>query len=147
MDKGDLEYIRILNDKINSRLLHIEDLKSKAYPGAIRYDDTGGSKPMVFDALGDLYAEIDAQERKVDRLIDQRYSLKLQAIRVIREACDDIKQRHVLYLRYLGSVPSTRINLEWPEVRKYMEERHNIQDRRIYKIHHDAVRNVTLYNM
>ena len=147
MTRGDLEYIRILNDKINGKLLRIAELKSQALPGAIRYDDTGGSKPTVFDSLGDLYAEIDIQERIVNRLIDKRYTLKTQAIRVIRLSCDDVKERHVLYLRYLGTIPRTSINLEWPEVRKYMRERHNIQDRRIYELHHLALQNVKPYKI
>lgn len=147
MDKGDLEYIRILNDRINARLLRIDFLKSKAFPGAIRYDDIGGSKPTVFDSLGDLYAEIDLQERKVNRLIDKRYALKQAAIHAIQSACDDVRERHVLYLRYLGTVPETRINLEWPEIRKYMYERHKIHDRRVYELHHIAVGKLKHYNM
>lgn len=147
MDRSDLEYIRILNDKINEHLERIEFLKSKAFPGAIRYDDIGGSKPTVFDTLGDLYSEIDLEERKADKLIDRRHELKLQAIKVIRASCTDIKHRHVLYLRYLGTVPHTRINLEWPEIRKYMNKRHNIQRRQVQRIHHDAVMEVKHHNM
>ena len=147
MDKGDLEYIRILNDKINGKLLRIAELKSKALPGAIRYDDTGGSKPMVFDSLGELYAEIDIQERITDRLIDKRHDMMMRALAIIRTACEDEKQRHVMYLRYFGTVPGTRINLEWPEVRKYMRERHNIQDRRVYDLHHLALQNVKPYKI
>lgn len=147
MDKGDLEYIRILNDKINDVLQQIEFLKSQAFPGAIRYDDIGGSKPTVFDSLGDLYAEIDVLERKADLLIDKRHELKTASIRAIRGACDDVRERHVLYLRYLGTVPHTGINLEWPEVRKYMYERHNIQGRRVYDLHHIAVNKLKHYKM
>lgn len=147
MDKGDLEYIRILNDKINDVLQQIEFLKSQAFPGAIRYDDIGGSKPTVFDSLGDLYAEIDVEERKADLLIDKRHDLMTAAIEAIRGACDDVRERHVLYLRYLGTVPHTGINLEWPEVRKYMYERHKIQDRRVYDLHHIAVNKLKHYKM
>ncbi len=147
MTQHDLEYIRTLNDMINARLLRIDYLKSQAFPGAIRYDDTGGSKPTVFDSLGDLYAEIDQQERIVNRLIDKRVMLKAKAIRIIRLACESVAERHVLYLRYLGMVPRTRVNLEWSEVRKYMMERHKIQERRVYEIHHNAVQHVKLYKI
>ena len=147
MDKGDLEYIRILNNRINDKLEHIDYLKSKAFPGAIQYDDIGGSKPMVFDSLGDLYAEIDLKEREVDKLIDKLYARKTKAISVIRAACEDVKQRHVLYLRYLGTVPGTRINLEWSEVLKYMNERHNIQRRQMQRIHHNAVEEIKHHNI
>ena len=147
MDRSDLEYIRILNDKINQRLLHIEFLKSKAYPGAIRYDDIGGSKPMVFDTLGDLYSEIDLEERKLDRMIDKRYMLKTQAIHAIQSACDDPAERHVLYLRYLGTVPEVKVNLEWSEVMEYMKERHNIQERRVWYLHHVALTKLKHHNI
>ena len=148
MDRKELDYIRILNNKIDSKQKRIEELKSKAYPGAIRYDDTGGSKPMVFDTLGDLYAEIDVVEREANNLITQRSRLQRKAIHAIRVACEDnIKQRHVMYLRYLGNIPHTRINLEWPEVRKYMMERHKVQERKVYQIHHDALKRVNLYKI
>ena len=147
MDRSDLEYIRLLNDRINGKLERIEFLKSKAFPGAIRYDDTGGSKPTVFDSLGDLYAEIDAEERYVDKLIDKRYALKLAALQAIRTSCEDLRQRHILYLRYLGTIPNTCINLEWPEVRKYMMERHKIQERKVYYLHHVALECLKNHNM
>ena len=147
MDKTDLEYIRILNNRINAKLEHIDFLKSKAFPGAIRYDDVGGNKPTIFDALGDLYAEIDVKEREVDKLIDKLYSKKVEAIKVIRASCKDVKHRHVLYLRYLGTVPHTSINLEWSEVLKYMNERHNIQKRQMQRIHHIAVEEIKNHNM
>lgn len=147
MDRSDLEYIRILNDKINEHLERIEFLKSKAFPGAIRYDDIGGSKPTVFDTLGDLYSEIDLEERKTDKLIDRRHELKLQAIRCIQRYCEDPAERHVLYLRYLGTVPRTKINLEWSEVIKYMRKRHKIQERRVYDLHHVAVSKIKHHNI
>lgn len=147
MDRGDLEYIRILNDRINEHLERIEFLKSKAFPGAIRYDDIGGSKPMVFDSLGDLYAEIDLEERKADKLIDKRHELKEQAIRIIQRYCDDPAERHVLYLRYLGTIPHVKVNLEWPEVMTAMKERHNIQERRVWYLHHVALSKLKHHNM
>ena len=147
MDKGDLEYIRILNTRINDKLEHIEFLKSKAFPGAIQYDDIGGSRSMIFDSLGDLYAEIDTKEREADKLIDKLYSKKIEALKVIRASCTDVKHRHVLYLRYLGMVPHTRLNLEWSEVNKYMNERHNIQRRQVQRIHHNAVEEIKNHNI
>lgn len=147
MDRSDLEYIRILNDKINERLERRDFLKSKAFPGAIQYDDIGGSKSMVFDSLGDIYAEIDLEERKADELIDKRHDLQEKAIQCIQRYCDDPAERHVLYLRYLGTIPKVRVNLEWSEVMEYMKERHNIQERRVWYLHHVALSKLKHHNM
>ena len=58
MRKADLEYIRILNNIIDGRLLRIAELKSKAYPGAIAYDDSGkpvGAMKVVLRGFCGLY--------------------------------------------------------------------------------------------
>lgn len=147
MDRSDLEYIRTLNDKIQGQLLRIEYLKSKALPGAIRYDDTGGNTPTVFDSLGDLYAEIDKVERKVDALIDKREALKNKALHIVLEVCEDYDERHIIYLRYLGKDPHTGDNLEWREVIYHVNRLHNIQERKIYQLHHNVVRKIESYKI
>lgn len=140
MRKADLEYIRILNNVIDGRLLRIAELKSKAYPGAIAYDDSGASKPSPSNKLEEIFCQIDDEERRINKLIDKRYALKCQAVREIQDAIDpdDMVMRHILYLRYLSRKPNGA-SFEWSDVAKYIETYHNIQLRRIYVLHHDAV--------
>lgn len=140
MRKADLEYIRILNNIIDGRLLRIAELKSKAYPGAIAYDDSGASKPSPSNKLEEIFCQIDEEERRINKLIDKRYALKCQAIQEIQQAIDpnDMVMRHILYLRYLSRKPDGA-SFEWSDVAKYIETYHNIQLRRIYDLHHDAV--------
>ena len=140
MRKADLEYIRILNQVIDGRLLRIAELKSKAYPGAIAYDDSGASKPSPSNKLEDIFCEIDEEERRINKLINKRYALKCQAIKEIQQAIDpdDMVMRHILYLRYLSRKPNGA-SFEWSDVAGYVKIYHNIQLKRIYQLHHDAV--------
>ena len=153
MDRSELVYIRILNDKINEQLERIDFLKSKTLPGAIRYDDIGGSRSMVCDTLGDIFAEIDLEERLTDELIDKRHALKEKAVKCIQRYCDDPAERHVLYLRYLGTlknadvIEKANVNLEWSEVIEEMNKRHNIQRSRVYDLHHIALSKLKHHNM
>lgn len=140
MNRSDLEFIRQLNDRITGGLLHIAELKSKAYPGAIAYDDSGASKPMPSNKMELVFCMIDKEERRVNRLIDKRYALKRQAIREIQSSGLEIAERHILYLRYLSRDPRTGYALEWSDGKRYVIKYHNIQDRRIRQLHHDAVR-------
>ena len=142
MRRSDLEYIRQLNDLINGRLLHIEELKSKAYPGAIIYDDSGASRPAPTNKLERVFELIDQEERKVNRLIDKRYALRCQALNEIRAVCPEYAERHIMYLRYLSKEP-----MDWQRIIKYVNKYHNISERKIYQLHHDAVRKLELYKI
>lgn len=132
MDRSDLEYIRILNDKINFHLERIAYLKSKAFPGAIRYDSIGGSRAMVFDSLGEIYAEIDAEERKVDKLTDQYAAQRSAAIQAIRQLTTR-RERNILYIRYIAFK-------SWHEVENIVNKRDKCSMRTIMNIHNDALR-------
>lgn len=147
MNRSDLDYIRQLNDRITGGLLHIAELKSKAYPGAIIYDDIGGSHPMPSNKIEMIYCLIDQEEKRVNRLIDKRYALKRQAIREIQNSGLEIAERHILYLRYLARDPRTGYALEWSDGKRYIVKYHNIQDRRIRQLHHEAVRKLEHHNM
>ena len=140
MRKADLEYIRILNNIIDGRLLRIAELKSKAYPGAIAYDDSGASKPSPSNKLEEIFCQIDEEERIINKLIDNRYALKCQAVQEIQQAIDpdDMVMRHILYLRYLSRKPDGA-SFEWSDVAKHIGTYHNIRLPRIYQLHHDAV--------
>ena len=142
MRQADLEYIRLLNDMISGGIMRIAELKSKAYPGAITYDDTGGSHPAPTNRLEDVFCQIDEEERKVNRLIDKRYALRQRAFREIKAVCPDYAERHVMYLRYLAAEP-----LEWSRIIEYVRKYHNISERKIYQIHHNAVLKLERYNM
>lgn len=143
MNRSDLDFIRQLNDRITGGLLHIAELKSKAYPGAIVYDDIGGSHPMPSNKIEMIYCLIDQEEKRINRLIDKRYALKRQAIREIQSSGLDTAQRHILYLRYLSRDPRTGYALEWSDVRRHVMKYHNISERRVYQLHHMALAKLT----
>lgn len=141
-----LETIRQLNDQIMFSLERIDALRLRALPGAIRYDDSGASRPEPTNKLEHIFELIDKEERRVDRLIDKRYRLKRDAVYAIQHSDLEIAARHILYLRYLGTDQYGR-SLDWRRVIFYVNKYHNIQRSKIYKIHHDAVRIVKHYHI
>lgn len=142
-----LEYIRQLNDQINFGLERIAVLRSQAYPGAIVYDDTGASKPMPTNKLERVFAAIDQEERRVNRLIDKRYELKVEAIRAIQRSDLEVAARHILYLRYLAVDPITRECLDWRRVVYLVNKYHNIQRTKVFALHHFAVNVINNHNI
>lgn len=147
MNRGDLERIRQLNDMICFSIERIDALRWKALPGAIVYDDTGASRPQPTNKLERIFEMIDREERKVNRLIDRRYRLKRDAVYLIQHSGLEIEARHVLYLRYLATEPTSGRNLSWRRVTYFVNKYHNIQTRRIMQIHHDAVDKLTHHKM
>lgn len=147
MQQADLEYIRILNDLIAGGCLKIAELKSKAYPGAITYDDTGGSHPAPTNMIEEVFCQIDEEEKRINKLIDKRYRLKCQALREIQNSNLECAARHIMYLRYLSVDPVTHENLMWQQARKYIEKYHNISERQMYRLHHVAVERLSRYKM
>ena len=147
MRQADLEYIRLLNDMIAGGIMHIAELKSKAYTGAITYDDTGGSHPAPTNKLEEVFCLIDEEEARVNKLIDKRYKLKTQALWEIQNSNLECAARHILYLRYLSIDPVTHQNLEWQQARKYVEKYHNISERHIRRLHHVALVSLNRHNI
>ena len=147
MTRSDLDYIRQLNDLINGGLLRIAFLRQKAIGGAIRYDDTGSSKPAPDNKIESIFCQIDKEERRVNGLIEKRYALKTQAVKEIQAAGLEIAARHILYLRYLATHPADKSNLEWSEVIYFVNKYHNIQRRKVFNLHHDAVAKLESYRI
>ena len=133
-----LETIRQLNDQIMFSLERIDALRLKALPGAIRYDDSGASRPEPTNKLEHIFELIDKEERRVDRLIDKRYRLKRDAVYAIQHSDLDVAERHILYLRYLGT-DRDGYNITWRTTIHFVNKYHNISARRVYQLHHDAV--------
>lgn len=146
MNRSDLKNIRLLNDQIAGGVMRIADLKSRALPSAIRFDDTGGSHPAPVNKIEEVFCLIDKEEKRVNRLIDKRYKLKQQAIKEIRATCRDYADRHILYLRYLSRTKDGN-NLDWSDIERYVGKYHNISLRRIYQIHNIAVRRMEKHNI
>lgn len=142
----ELERVRQLNDRINYLNERITLLKSKAYPGAIRYDDTGGSRLAPENKLEMILCRIDEENRRVDRLTDMYVALKKQAARVIFESDLEIEARHILYLRYLAKDKQSH-SLDWRAVIYHVNMLHNIQKTKIYKLHHIGVQRIKSYNI
>ena len=147
LDRSDLEYIRLLNDLIVGGCLRIAELKSKAYPGASTYDDTGGSHPAPTNMIEEVFCQIDEEEKRINKLIDKRYRLKSQAIHEIQNSGLECAARHILYLRYLSVDPVTHQNLEWQQAREYVEKYHNISERHIRRLHHVALGKLKTHNI
>lgn len=147
MRKSELEYIRYLNDLIYGCRMRYEELRSKAYPGAIVYDDIGGSRPAPINKLERVYEMMDQADNKMNKLAVKRYKLKERAIYEIQNSGLETAERHIMYLRYLATDPRSGRNFEWSDVYKYVHKYHNIGMPRIYQLHHDAVELVSLYNI
>lgn len=133
-----LETIRQLNDQIMFSLERIDAMRLKALPGAITYDDTGASRPQPTNKLERIFEMIDTEERKVNHLIDKRYRLKCEAIDAIQHSDLDVAERHILYLRYLGT-DRDGYNITWRTTIHFVNKYHNISARRVYQLHHDAL--------
>lgn len=132
MTRAELEHIKWLNDRINAKLERIYWLKQRALPSAIRYKADKMASPTVFDQLGDLFAEIDLEERKVTKLIDQYHAERTQAIRSIRKL-DSRRERNILYLRYIAF-------MTWDEVEKSMNIKDKCSRRTIFSLHNQALK-------
>ena len=141
-----LETIRQLNDQIMFSLERIDALRLKALPGAITYDDTGASRPQPSNKLEQIFEMIDTEERKVNHLIDKRYKLKCEAIDAIQHSDLDVAERHILYLRYLGT-DRDGYNITWRTTIHFVNKYHNISARRVYQLHHDAVQKLNRHKI
>ena len=135
MTRQELENIGILSRKVESTALLLEEIRSRAYPGAIQYNDIGGSKPMPVNKLEAVMCLLDMQERRLDRLIDERYDLMKRATKEIMTKCEDPAQRHILYLRYYKC-------LEWRDIKSIMYRHHKIRERKAYNLHHIALNKI-----
>lgn len=131
MTRYDLEHIKWLNDRINQKLERIYLLKQRALPSAIRYDKEKTSGATVFDPMAEIFAEIDEEERKVTKLIDQLHREKVQAIKEIRKL-ESRRERNILYLRYIAL-------LSWDEVERYVNVKDKCSRMTMFRLHNQAV--------
>ena len=145
MTQGELELIRRLNEQIRVLLLRIGEIRATG-PEAIKYDKIGGSRSAPTNRTEKIVELIDRKEARADRLIDKRYDLVMRAVKEIRAACEDQAERHILYLRYLGVNKEGR-SLSWSEVIQYANKHHNIQERRVYSLHHIAIARLRHHNI
>ena len=134
-----LEHIRQLNDQILNEVERLKEIRSQAFPGAIRYDAIGGSHATPKNKLEDVIARVDHEARKVRLLNLRREEEKTKAVRIIQRAGLSVEQRHILYLRYLARNQETWENLTWPEVFRWVNLYHNIQRRRMFALHREAL--------
>lgn len=147
MTRSDLEYIRQLNYRIAELTWRREELWQMTQPSAIRYDSNGCSHPMPTNKMEEILCKIERVDDVLDELIDERHELREKAVEAIQAACSEYAQRHILYLRYLACNTKTYYPLEWSEGREYVEKHHNIKDRRIRQLHHDAVLKIERYHI
>ncbi len=139
MTRGELEHIKFLNDRINLKLERIYWLKQRALPTAIKYKADKANTPTVFDQLGDLFAEIDLEERKVTKLIDRYRRERSDAIRTIYKL-ESRRERNILYLRYIAF-------LGWNEVEKSINIRDKCSHSTIMRTHNIALQHISEYHI
>ena len=147
MTHSDLLLIRRYNDMIADASLKYDEIRQRAYPGAIRYDNTGASKPMPenrLEAVIEKLIEIDNQRNIITW---KRYLLRERAIEEIQDSGLDCVARHILYLRYLARDNTTYRSLTWSDVFRYVNRYHNIQRSKMFKLHHDAVTRLSQYKI
>ena len=132
MDRRQLEHLKWLNDRINFHCERIYLLKQRALPSAVRYKSDKTASAMTFDQLGELFGEIDIEERKVTKLIDQYHAERTQAIRSIRKL-DNRRERNILYLRYISF-------MSWDDVEKSINTRDRCSRSTIMRLHNQALK-------
>ena len=137
----ELTRIRQLNDEIREEILRISEIRSEAFPGAIRYDTIGGSHGTPENMMENVIATVDIEERKARLMIDLRRQERAEAIRIIRRSDLSIAQRHILYLRYLARHRDWT-SLGWPEVYHLVSLYHNVERSRMFELHADAMRKI-----
>lgn len=147
MTREDLEQIRKLAEQIASGLEHLAELHARAESRAIRYNTIGGSHGSPVNKLELVECAIDEQERRIDRMIDRRYALKLRALTEIKAAGLEVEERHIIYLRYLSRDRKTGLPLSWPQVIRPVNLYHNIQERKIRYLHDHAVSILASYHI
>lgn len=134
MDRHDLENLKWLNDRINQKLERIYWLKQRALPSAIRYKPDKMANATVFDQLGELFGEIDIEERKVTKLIDKYNRRRTEAIRTIGQL-ESRRERNILYLRYIAFK-------NWDEVETLINKRDKCSRRTIMYTHNQALKHL-----
>lgn len=123
MTRIDVDYelmrIRILDKKINAKILQLEGLKMSLLPGAIRYDlDKVQSSPE--DPMSRIFAIADSLEREIQELVREKQELILkEQARILR--LSDEAQQTVLLLFYIGKLPMKEVarRMDYSERRAY----------------------------
>lgn len=133
-----LEHIRELNEQIRKEVRRVEEIRSRAFPGAIRYDTIGGSHGSPANKMEDVLCRVDAEWKKARLLNNLREEEKREAVKKIQSLGLTCAQRHILYLRYLARHEDLT-NFSWPDVFKFVNLHHNIERRRMFQLHQDAM--------
>ena len=134
MTRQDLENLRFLDEQIKRKLERIDYLRMKMLPSAIQYKADKSATATVFDPIGDIYAEIDIEDRKVDKLIDRYYDERQAAINTINKL-KDRRKRNILYYRYIEF-------MSWQEVEKQVNKRDKCSIQTIYRLHNQALEKI-----
>lgn len=135
---ADLYHIRSLTNRVREEVLTIMETRSGAFPGAIRHDTIGGSHGTPENTMEDSIVRALMQGRKL-RLIETRRKEEVkEAVRIIQASGMTVAQRHILYLRYLAHTKDWT-TLSWPEVFQHVNLYHNIERRRMFSLHREAM--------
>lgn len=145
MRQKDLEAVRQYNNLIYTQQIRIEQLRAAAAYGSQALDPVGGSHGSLTNKLELIVERIDKVERKVDELEEKKAAATRKIFAAVKAELEDEKQKHIIYLRYIAT--NNGRPLEWDEVIKLVKKRHKIQERRIYELHHIAVKKLERYNI
>ena len=143
MTKKDLDKIRDINQLIYLQTLRIYDLRARAAIGGRALDPIGGSHGSPANRLEIIYEKIDKEQRKYDDLCKKR-DAEVEKLKNASQILEE-KQRAIVYLRYAET--SYGHPLDWPQIIEIAKKRYNIQERRVYELHHIAVHKLESYNI
>ncbi len=135
----------VIDRRINITLEKAAKLRESLYGRGQKIDDTGGGKSSGNgDAIGETICKVIKYEEKANELIDQLVKMRLEIEKTIASVSDDV-QREVLERRYLLYQDwESHYDSKTGEYIKGIGETMNYSDRQIYRIHGQALLNVSV---
>lgn len=134
-----------IDREINMTLAKADKLRKSLYGKGQKLDDIGGGKASGFgDTIGDTISLVVDYENKANALIDKLVEKRLEIEKTIKRVPDDV-QREVLERRYLLFQPwDSGYDKVTGEYIKGIYESMNFSRRQIFRIHGEALKQVTL---
>lgn len=126
-----LSQVEYIDEMIGEKQDMIDSLRS-SITGTSACSDNERVQTSPKDRLSETCAKIVDLYEQLNDDIDKLVDLKAEVIREVDQYVDDLKQRRVLYLRYLKYMPM-------PSIAKEM----HISERTAYRLHNEAVQKLS----
>jgi hypothetical protein len=121
-----------------------DKLRASLYGKSVQLDPIGGGKSHNDDTIGETLEKVIEYETKANKLIDSLINARLEIEKAIASVPDYV-QREVLERRYLLYQDwESHYNTKTGEYIKGIGEEMNYSDRQIYRIHGQALLNVSV---